>query len=312
MTATWSSGETRPAALERSAAILGSRGRPLLIDGLAYGAFPGALARRVGPRSVVLLHHPLDRECDVPREIAEARYKVEKAALAFARGVIATSEATARDLVERFDLPPERCAIAEPGVEPAPRSPASGQPPTLLSVGAVIPRKGHDLLVEALGGLPESLTYRLEIAGPMGRAAAHEAALRRRIDALGLSERIAFLGAISDAELERAYRRADIVVSPSRYEGYGIAATEAIARGLPLIAGSGGALAETAAAGVVVDVEDRKAFAEVLACMIGSPQVRAEAAEASWTAAQRLPRWERTAERVVEALRRFFHDGDGG
>ena len=85
-----------------------------------------------------------------------------------------------------------------------------------------------------------------------------------------------------------------------------MAATEAIVRGLPLIAGRGGALEQTAAAGSVVDVEDAEHFASVLRSLIVDRSARAAAAERCWAAAQRLPRWEETAQGVETALREFF------
>lgn len=294
------------AMLNEAAARLDAWPGPLLIDGLAYGAFPPALADRVGPRSVVLLHHPLDLETGLAPERAALFAERERRALAPARGVIATSRTTARDLGARFGVEARRLAVAEPGVAPAPRSPATGEPPLLLSVGAVIPRKGHDLLIAALADLPRELEWRLEVVGPVGRAPEHEARMRDMIVAARLEDRVRLLGAAAPAELEAAYRRADIAVLPSRHEGYGMAATEAVARGLPLIAGRGGALAETAAAGLLVDPEDRDAFSAALARMIGDRAYRRRSAEASWAAAGALPRWEDTARSVDAALERFF------
>ena len=298
------------ATLRETAARLAAWEGPLLIDGLAYGAFPPALADAVGPRSVVLLHHPLDREGDVSPEAAAARAAREKRALQAARGVVVTSRETARDLVDRFQAPRARIALAEPGVEPAPRAPCVGDPPKILSVGAVIPRKGHDLLIAALACLPRGLAYTADVVGPLGRAPEHERAVRAAIAEAGLGARIRLRGALAPAALARAYAEADLAVLPSRHEGYGMAATEALARGIPLIAGRGGALAETAAAGVVVDPEDERAFAAALRRLLEDPAARRAAADRAWRAAAALPRWEDAARRVGAALAHFLGGGD--
>lgn len=301
--------EPDPDVLAGTERVLRAWKGPLLIDGLAFGAFPTELAQQFGPRSVVLLHHPLDLEGDVAPAEAARRAEREKRALAAARGVIATSRVTAADLQARFDVPDARLAVAEPGVEPEARAEGSGGGPVrLLCVGAVIPRKGHDLLVEALAHMPQTPAYRLDIAGPTGRAPEYEQALRARIAETGLADRIVLRGMLDDGALRDAYHRADLVVMPSRHEGYGMAATEAIARGLPLIAGAGGALAETAAAGVVVDPQNRAAFAEALRRLIADSSARREAADRAWAVAAGLPRWERTAALVEQALARFLAD----
>ncbi|MEM9725192.1 MAG: glycosyltransferase family 4 protein [Pseudomonadota bacterium] len=279
---------------------------PLLIDGLAYGAFPAALADAVGPRAVVMLHHPLDLEGDVDAVAAAARAKTERRALVPARGVITSSAATARDLVARFGVEADRLAVVEPGVDPAPRSPVSGEPPLLISVGAMIPRKGHDLLVRALALLPETARYRLEIIGPLDRDAEHLARVRGLIAAAGLGDRVALTGPLSDDALAARMAAADIAVLPSRHEGYGMAATEAVARGVPVVAGRGGALADTASSGIVVDPEDTPAFAAALERLVTDPAARQRAADRAWAAAERLPRWEDAAAGVMAALERFL------
>lgn len=300
-------GFPRPSSAEltQTAALLAATPGPLLIDGLAYGAFPEALAQAVGPRTVALCHHPLCLETGLSSEDVAAFEASERAALAQCRGVIVTSQATMDSVVSRFGVSPERVAVAEPGVDPAPRAALAGDPPVLLAVGALIPRKGYDLLVTALARLTD-LDWRLEIVGPRGRDPAHERALVDAIGAAELSDRIALSGAVGAPELAAAMNRADLFVAPSRFEGYGMAVAEALARGLPVVAGGGGALGETAAAGVVVDPEDATAFAAALRPLIASPAARQAAGARSWAAGQALPGWDQTADRVASALKRFL------
>ena len=132
----------------------------------------------------------------------------------------------------------------------------------LLAVGAVSPRKGYAVLVEALRDLTD-LDWHLTIAGSLDHAPDAAAALGDAIQAACLNRRITVAGAVDDSDLARLYDRADLFVSPSLFEGYGMVLAEAMARGLPLVASTGGAAAETVpdAAGVKVPPGDVAALA---------------------------------------------------
>ncbi len=291
--------------LTAAAAALEAWSGPLLIDGLAYGAFSASLAARVGGRAAALVHHPLCLENGLTPARAAALEASERAALEACRGVLVTSAATGRLVAELFGVAPERIAVAEPGVDRGPRAPVSGHPPTLLAVGALIPRKGYDLLLAALARLTD-LDWRLEIVGPTDRDPACRAALEAQRRAAGLDDRAIFLGAVSDAERDAAYARADLFVAPSRFEGYGMAVAEALTRGVPVIAGRGGALADTAASGILVDPEDVSGFAAALRPLILDPAARRRAADRAFAAGQATPRWADTAAAAAAALRRFL------
>ncbi|AWN46508.1 glycosyl transferase family 1 [Methylobacterium terrae] len=287
----------RLAAVPRDAA--------LLVDGLAYGALPPEIVRAAGRPVSALVHHPLGYETGLSPARAAALVAGERAALGLAARVIATSRFTARMLASEFGVPPERIAVAEPGTPPAPRVvPRPGPHVRLLAVGTVSPRKGYDVLVRALSALTD-LDWSLTIAGSLARAPDAVAALRGRITAAGLGERVALAGAVTADALERLYAQADLAVSASLFEGYGMALTEALARGLPLVATTGGAAAETvpAGAGRAVPPGDAAALAAALRDLIADPECRAEAAAASWAAGQRLPDWPATAAAVAAALR---------
>ncbi|QRE75112.1 glycosyltransferase family 4 protein [Methylobacterium aquaticum] len=293
--------------LARTMALLAEvpAGTGLLVDGLAYGALPPELIRAVGRPVSVLVHHPLGYETGLSPERAAALIAVERAALALADRVVATSRYTARLLTAEFGVPSSRIAVAEPGTAPAARVvPREGPHARLLAVGTVTPRKGYDVLVRALAGLTD-LDWSLTIAGSLDRAPASAAALRDRIDASDLGGRITLAGAVTPEALERLYGQADLAVSASLFEGYGMALAEALARGLPLVATTGGAAAETVpeGAGQAVAPGDAPALAASLRALIADPARRAEAAAASWAAGQRLPDWPDTAAVIADAMR---------
>ncbi|MFH6785208.1 glycosyltransferase family 4 protein [Methylobacterium sp. MA0201] len=277
----------------------------LLVDGLAYGALPPEVIRAAGRPVSALVHHPLGYETGLAPERAAALVAGERAALALADRIVATSRYTARLLAAEFGVAPERIAVAEPGTAPAARvMPRKDPRVRLLAVGTVTPRKGTDVLVEALADLTD-LDWSLTVAGSLDRAPGCAAALRDRIASLNLADRVTLAGAVTPDALERLHAGADLAVSASLFEGYGMALAEALARGLPLVATTGGAAAETVppGAGLAVPPGDAPALAAALRALIADPARRAEAADASWAAGQRLPDWPDTAAAVAAALR---------
>jgi glycosyltransferase involved in cell wall biosynthesis len=274
------------------------------VDGLAYGAMPEALVRGLGRRVVALVHHPLGFEMGYDESRRAELIASERAALALAERVVACSAGIARVLAREFDVPPGRVTIAEPGTEPAPRATGTGAPVQLLAVGAVSQRKGYPVLVAALRDLAD-LDWHLTIVGSLDHAPDAAAVLHAAIEAARLDKRITVAGAVDQSRLARLYDRADVFVSPSLFEGYGMVLAEAMARGLPLVASTGGAAAETVpeSAGLKVPPGDASALREALRRMIADPALRRSLADGSWAAGQALPRWRDTAARVAEALK---------
>jgi len=275
----------------------------LLIDGLAYGAFPESIAAGLAGRVVALVHHPLGLETGLSPVQAAEFVRRETAALRYAAAVIASSETTKRLLVADFAVPAERITVAEPGVDPAERATGSGgsESVELLAVGSLVPRKGYDVLIAALTRLADK-PWRLTIVGADDRAPATTAALTAQIAAAGLSERIRLTGALQQAELDTAYAKADLFVMPSLFEGYGMVLTEALARGLPILCTTGGAAAETAPdeAALKVPPGDAGALRAGLARLLDDRDERRRRADAAWHAAGALPRWRETATIVAE------------
>ena len=191
------------------------------------------------------------------------------------RGVIATSSTTAQRLIERYGVVPERLAVARPGSDPASGGPISMRgagrvPVNLLSIGTLTPRKGHDLLIEALARLAE-LPWTCSIVGSL--------IARRRPPPIPGADRAPWLAvphllAGEAADLSAAYGAADIFVLASRHEGYGMVFAEALQHGLPIIATTAGAIPEVVppGAGILVPPDDVTALAGALAQLIARPR----------------------------------------
>jgi glycosyltransferase involved in cell wall biosynthesis len=277
----------------------------VLIDGLAYGAMPADVIGRFKRRIVALVHHPLCLEAGITPERATELKRLETEALGLARHVIVTSPTTARTLAQDFAVPAGRITVAEPGTEPAARAKGSdGKPFRLLAVGSIVPRKGYDLLVDALFPM-RSLPWRLDIAGALDRSPETVAALRAQIARLGFQDRITLHGAVEDATLAGLYDAADVFVLASHYEGYGMVLTEALARGLCIVCTTGGAAAETLPddAALKVETSSPRALAWTIGRALESDgELRRRTSEAAWAAAGLLPRWEVTARTIAKVI----------
>ncbi len=276
----------------------------LFIDSLAFGAMPEDLVTGFGRRIVALVHHPLAHETGLTPERQAELLSSEARALAHAQGVVAASPLTGRLLAQEFGVPAERITVAEPGTDPAPRSRGTGAPVQLLTVGAVSPRKGYEILVRALAGLAD-LDWRLAVAGATDRDPAAVEALERAVAESGVAERIRLAGEVDDGTLEELYDAADVFVSASLFEGYGMVLAEAMARGLPLVASTGGAAADTVsdAAALKVPPANGMRLRQALRRIIGDLNLRRRLADGSWAAGQRLPTWSDTVARIAKALR---------
>lgn len=291
---------------ETSRRLLGADWRSvLLIDGLAYGAFPTGMAAGLAGRVVALCHHPLALETGLAPDRAAELRRTEAAALGYAEAVIVTGAATRDILVAEFGVPSDRIVVARPGVEPAARAAetAFGQPLRLFAAGAISARKGYDVLIDALAPIA-GLDWRLTIAGVVLDPAV-KADIDARIAAAGLGARVEFVGGLSAEGLDARYRASDIFVMASHYEGYGMVLTEALARGLPIVTTRSGPGVDDLpdAAAQKVPPGDAPALAGALAYLIGDVSARQRHADAAWAAAAALPRWDETARIVADVIR---------
>jgi glycosyltransferase involved in cell wall biosynthesis len=277
---------------------------PILVDGLAYGALRPEFLKRSDRRWAALVHHPLALETGLTQGQAQRLRENETAALAAARLVIATSPHTMHALGKDYGVSADRLRCATPGTEPATgRRHGRTSPPVLLTVASLIPRKAHDVLVDALARLRD-LPWHALFVGDSERDPQTAARIRRRIDATGLAGRIEITGPLQGEALEAAYRRADMFVLPSRHEGYGMVFAEALAHGLPIVACAAGAVVDTVPpdAGRLAPPDDPDALARLLRTLLTDDTLHAVLSQAAWRHGQTLPSWTDTAAAVAAAL----------
>lgn len=296
----------------------------VVADGLAIGAFPQVVSQQAGRLDLrILVHHPLHLETGLSPGDVEPLRQLEYHALLACRKVITSSAFTARQLEAWIGptccvqaAPPgmDRTGVPDPLSRPAVPAKAeaggacngkvaAAPSPRLLCVGALVPRKGQDLLLHALAAL-RTLPWTLHLVGSLERAPDYVEYCMRTLDALDLGARVCLHGTLSTEALAEQYRHADLFVLPSWYEGYGMAFAEAMAYGLPVVASLGGASAETLPPGTgwflpAGDVHElEKALQEALT----QPAMRAARAHTAWRHAQTLPDWAQAAARLAECL----------
>ena len=280
-------------------------GAVVLVDGLIASPAPDVLvpeARRL--RQVVLMHMPLG-------------HADEREVLAAAAAVVTTSAWTRRRLGELYALPADRVHVAEPGVDSAGLAPGTAAGDALLCVGAVTPAKGHDVLLDALTTVAD-LSWRCACVGSLDRAPAFADRVRRRAWEDELRDRVGFSGPRTGPELDRAYAAADLLVLASHAETYGMVVTEALARGLPVLATDVGGVTEALGCGkdgtrpgLLVPPGDPAALGAALRAWLGDAELRGRLRRAARERRASLRPWAATVSDVAGALGGVAAGADG-
>jgi glycosyltransferase involved in cell wall biosynthesis len=243
--------------------------------------------RALGLRVVTTIHHPLsvDRRTSFQRDrsLREALgtmtfYPVGMQACVARRldRVFTSSAASAHQLEIDFGIDPERLCMVANGVDTdlfCPDASVARDPSEILCVArASDPNKGVRTLVEALALLPEPARMTLVDEDHA------ESPARKRAAELGCSHRLRIVGRVSTQGLIELYRRAALVAVPSRFEGFGLPAAEAMACGTPVVAAASGALPEVlrrGGGGILVPRDHPAALAQAIASLLERPAERA-------------------------------------
>lgn len=225
------------------------------------------------------------------------------------RLVIADSHATREDLIRFYRVPADKIRVAYPGLRPdlQPVQNAAAleaalrrygiEPPYVLYVGTLQPRKNLARLIEAFAQVPPP--YRLVLAGRKGWMYGE---ILRRAEESGIGERVLFPGYVPDEDLSALLTGAALFAFPSLYEGFGLPVLEAMACGAPVVCSDAGSLPEVAGdAAILVPPTDTEALAAAMNRVLADEGLRAELVRRGRERA-RLFTWRRCAEEILKAL----------
>lgn len=213
-----------------------------------------------------------------------------------------------KELVERWHLPPSKVTVTYLGTDArfCPELPSSTAPePYLLAVGNLHPRKNLRRLIEAFVLLKQrhALPHKLRIVGQKAWLFDDVFESVRRH---GMEDDVVFTGYLSDGEVVETYRRADVTIYPSLYEGFGFPPLEAMASGCPVVCSTAASIPEVAGdAAVMVDPTSVEAIAEGIHRLLSDQQLRRTLIDRGFAQAKKFT-WEQCAAETVEAYGRVI------
>lgn len=282
----------------------------VVIDGLASGAMPDLLevhATRL--KFIALVHMPLAAEFGLDADAARRRRADECRALRCVRAIVGTGRMTL-DALARMGPQASEVVLIEPGCDPAPLARGADHPiPHLLCVAAVIPGKGHDGLLRALSSVDAEWTLTCVGSQTRDPATAHRAT-RLTLD-LSIGDRVSFEGELRGDSLARAYDRADVFVLSTLRETYGMAVSEAIAHGLPVVSTRTGAIPQLVGdeAGLLVDPGDQESLRVALTQMLTDDATRTRCRDGAIRARAHLRSWHVVVDQMAHLIDRVSTRG---
>jgi len=270
-----------------------------------------AIFPRLSAPLVSIVHHL--RSSEERAEWQNDLYrKVEKQYLLSVDAFVFNSETT-RESVESLLERKTRNVVATPGGDRLSRSITATDVEAraleegelrILFVGNLIPRKGLHHLLGALHSLV-SRPFRLDVVGSEDADSTYTAAVRKQVRELDLTGRVDFHGTLAGASLEERFQKAQLLVVPSSYEGFGIVYLEAMGFGLPVIASASGATDEIVrheATGFLVPPGDVFCLARRIESFLEDRALLTRMSLAAYEGFGEHPGWEDSMERIERFL----------
>jgi glycosyltransferase involved in cell wall biosynthesis len=268
--------------------------------------------RRLGWRSVVTIHdlaflaHPeaySSQSIQYYTQVFRSLHQASK--------VIAVSDFTRNEVLNRISIAPERVVTIHEAADPAysarpaeecasVRSRLEIPESYFLVVGTIEARKNLERLIGAYALLPRKDRPHLVFAGGSGF---HSERVLEAVEEHRLQDHVRFLGHVNDDDLPPLYTGARCLLFPSSYEGFGLPILEAMACGCPVITSESGSLAEVAGnAALLVDPIATESIADGMRTLIGEPTVRADLIAKGHTRVQQFS-WRTAAEQTLAVYR---------
>ena len=246
--------------------------------------------------------------------------------LKLADAIIVDSGYTRDRIAERFEACAGKVSVVHPGVDTSRFRPLAdktmtrqlgeryglGDDPYLLYVGNIEPRKNLSAVISAYAEMLSAAKVKskphLIIAGANGGLCDEVLARPAR---LGISQRVHFIGEVSDDELPRLYAGASVFLFPSFHEGFGLPVLEAMACGIPVITSNVTSLPEIAGdAAILIDPANTQALADAMIRVLGNEALAGELRQKGLERVKRFT-WEETARQTLEVYERVCRRSGG-
>ena len=228
--------------------------------------------------------------------------------------LIAVSQWTKNQLVDRLGADPKKISVVHEGVKKIENCKACGflrnvrieNSPYVLFVGTIQPRKNLVRLIEAFSSLQtQGQALNLKIAGKRGWMDKEILAAPKRFR---VGERVKFLGYVNDQKLARLYQNALFFILPSLCEGFGLPVLEAMTYGCPVIVAKAGALPEIVGqAGLLVNPKSVSEIASAMKLMIDNRELREALREKGYQRVKQFS-WQKTARKTVKIFQEVYEN----
>jgi len=280
---------------------------------LGYGLL---LAKSLGVPIVATIHHPIS--IDMAASLAEVKSWLTRFrrtifySFLIMQGVVSrrmdrvvtVSKTSAEDTIRAFKLREDRVRIVHNGVDTGifrRLDHVEKEPNSLVIVGKTEDKKkGVPFLLKAVQLLKDDVDVKVSVVGIQGPDDGYRTKL---VQGLGIGDRVTFTGHIGADELVRLYSSAEIAVTASLYEGFGLPAAEAMACGTPVIATRAGALPEIVGeygTGILVPPADPPALAAAIKRLLADRPLRQRMGEAARKRIEESFSWEVAARKTLE------------
>ena len=280
---------------------------------LGYGLL---LAKSLGVPIVATIHHPIS--VDMAASLAEVKSWLTRFrrtifySFLIMQGVVSrrmdrvvtVSKTSAEDAIRAFKLRQDRVRIVHNGIDTGifrRLDHVEKEPNSLVIVGKTEDRKkGVHLLLKAVQLLKDDVDVKVKV---VGKQDADDGYRRKLVQELGIGDRVTFTGHVGADKLAQLYSSAEIAVTASLYEGFGLPAAEAMACGTPVIATRAGALPEIVGehgTGILVPPADPPALAAAIKRLLADKQLRQRMGDAARKRIEESFSWEGAARKTLE------------